>query len=63
MAPVCSGVSTNGETGVVCADCDVIITRCFAALEPAAATDVSVTAAASATNMACRAFTSYLLET
>src|SRR3990170_1965672 len=63
MAPACSGVSTNGDTSVVFAACVVIITRCFAASGPAAATDVSVTAAISATSTGYRAFIPYLLET
>src|SRR5215210_1708602 len=62
--PNCSGVSTN-------VPCDFpgqqifmsIATRCFAASGPAAATDVSTNAAASAASMVCRAFTAYLLET
>jgi DNA-binding SARP family transcriptional activator/basic membrane lipoprotein Med (substrate-binding protein (PBP1-ABC) superfamily) len=55
-------VSRNGDTFVVFAACDVIATRCFAASWPAAATDVSVTAAASATITTCRAFIAYLLR-
>ena len=51
--PACSGVSTN----VFCGQSFMsIATRCFAALGPAAATDVSVTAAASATRATTRAF-------
>ena len=44
--------------------CDVAsgTTRCFAASGPAAATDVSVTAATSAAGRACRAFISYLRD-
>jgi DNA-binding SARP family transcriptional activator/basic membrane lipoprotein Med (substrate-binding protein (PBP1-ABC) superfamily) len=60
--PACSGVSTNGETSVVFAACEVIATRCFAASEPAAAPDVSVTVAASTTSTACGAFITYLLR-
>src|SRR5215210_7179924 len=51
--PDCSGLSTNVPFPGSFIE---ITTRCFAASGPAAATDVSVTAAASATSMACRAF-------
>jgi hypothetical protein len=40
--PTCSGVSTNVSSGRILVS---IVTRCFAATGPAAATDVSVNAA------------------
>ena len=51
--PACSGVSTNVPFARPFIE---IATRCFAALGPAAATEVSVTAAANATSTAYRAF-------
>jgi hypothetical protein len=54
--PTCRGVKTNLPTSPgFTTPFDVIATRCFAAAGPADATDVRVTAAASAARTTCRA--------
>ena len=61
--PACNGVSTNVGSAFLCQQSFMsIATRCFAASGPAAATDASVTAAATATRTDMSSFHAFLLS-